>query len=375
MSNVVTTLLDFILDLLRNPEAAAEYDRDPAAAIQNAGLNVTPADVSASMAAVSDCSPVRGWEGGVSDHHPSHPYAPHHEYHPSGVEAAHRPPQQPEHCRDDHRDDHKPWDDHAQGQEMAVIQHVTHIENDITVTQIDASHSVWVNGDVNLLFGDHDVLNTGNGTVLSDVEAEKGSSIDVHNTPVDVSLEDSLNGSFNHADDGSIAGGSNNSVDNSDHSTTTTTNTTISSNGGDVANNTGSGTQHVGAETTIGDIDVKDNNLALGNGSQIADDGGQAADDGGVNADHGATVVNDSFNPEDSFNHPDVHVDDVNVVDTDGGTAVVGNELEVEHSFNGNDFAGGSIDESHDFLSDNAVAVDDSAAATDPTLELAHLGA
>src|SRR5690349_16542608 len=29
MSNVVTTLLDFILDLLRNPEAAAEYDRDP----------------------------------------------------------------------------------------------------------------------------------------------------------------------------------------------------------------------------------------------------------------------------------------------------------------------------------------------------------
>jgi hypothetical protein len=232
--------------------------------------------------------------------------------------------------------------------------------------------------------------------VLNDVEASKGGSIDIHNTPVSVSLEDSLNGSFNEAGDGGIAGGSNNSVDNSDksitsspgavlgdgnhvdnskddhsddHSTTTTTTTTISANG-DVANNTGSGTQHVGAETTIGDIDVKDNNLALGDGSQIADDGGQAADEGGINADHGATVVNDSFNPEDSFNHPDVHVDDVNVVDTDGGTAVVGNELEVEHSFNGNDFAGGNIDESHDFLSDNAVAVDDSAAATDPHLDL-----
>jgi hypothetical protein len=372
MSNVVTTLLDFILDLLRDPTAAAEYDRDPHAAIQNAGLDVSPADVSASMAAVSDCSPVRGWESGVSDyHHPVLSYAPQHEYHPQAVDAYHAQPR-PEHCDDDHKhDDHKPWEDHAQGQEMAVIQHVTHIENDITLTQIDASHSVWVNGDVNLLFGDHDILQTGSGTALNDVEAEKGGSIDVHNTPISVSLEDSLNGSFNEADNGAIAGGSHNSVDNStdDHSTTTTTTTNITGNSGDVANNTG-GDQHVGSETTIGDIDVKDNQLALGDGAQASGDGGQNAENGGINADDGAHVVNDSFNPEDSYNHPDVHVDDINVVDTDGGTAVVGNDLEVEHSFNGNDFAGGNIDESHDLLSDNAVAVDHAVAVTDPTLEL-----
>jgi len=62
MSNVVTTLLDFILYLLRDPAAAAEYDKDPEAALRAAGLHVvTPAQVSASMGMVADCSPVRGW--------------------------------------------------------------------------------------------------------------------------------------------------------------------------------------------------------------------------------------------------------------------------------------------------------------------------
>jgi hypothetical protein len=386
MSNVVTTLLDFILDLLRDPDAAADYERNPHAAIQNAGLTgVTPADVSSAMGMVSDCSPVRGWEGGVSDYHPSHPYAPRHEYqphhdhHPHGVEAYHPQPK-PEHCHDDdhkHHEDHKPWDDHAQGQEMAVIQHVTHIENDVTITEIDASHSVWVNGDVNLLFGEENVLNTGSGVLLNDVEAEKGGSIDIDNShvDVDVDLENSLNGSFNQADNGAIAGGSNNSVDNSSDDHSTTTNTNISGNTGDVANNTG-GDQHVGDETTIGDIEVKDNQVAVGDGAQASGDGGQNAENGGINADDGAHVVNDSFNPEDSFNHQDVdvNVDDVNLVDTDGGTAVVGNDLEVEHSFNGNDFAGGDIDESHDLLSDNAVAVDQAVAVTDPDVDLGLAG-
>src|SRR4051794_36244936 len=134
MSNVVTTLLDFILDLLRDPKAAADYAHDPDAAIANAGLTgVTQDDVSSAMGMVPACPRVRGWEGGVSTNPPSQPYAPHHEYqphqdyHPQGVEADPSYPQ-PEHCQDDGRkpyDDHKPWDDHGQGQEMAVIQHVT----------------------------------------------------------------------------------------------------------------------------------------------------------------------------------------------------------------------------------------------------------
>jgi hypothetical protein len=384
MSNIATTLLDFILDLLRDPQKAQEFNSDPHAALTSAGLGeVTPHDVTAVMPMVADCSPVRDWHGAVGGYHHYQPTGVS-DYHPRPVEHEqdHEHDQGVQGAEQCHDDDHKPapGPDHEpehQGQEYAVIQHLQYIQNNYSFTEIDASHSIWAGGDANVLFGDNNVLGT-NGSVVLDHATNLG-SIDVDNshTSVDVDVKDSFNGSFNSADgDGAVAGNGN-EVDDSTTTTTTTTTTSDShdttyDNFGDV-NQASEGSQAGTEGSQIGDnsLTISDNNVAVDgsqiaddggqaatNGGQNADDGGQVADDGGQNADHGGTTIDDSFNPTDSFDHTDtdtdvnVHVDDVNLVDDSPG-AVVGNDVDVDHSLNGNELAGDDIDHSHDFLSDN----------------------
>jgi hypothetical protein len=379
-TNVVTTLLDFILDLLRDPSAAQDFNADPHAALASAGLSdVGPADVNAVMPMLADCSTVRDWSGGSSGggHHPRpvdhSDDEPAHQPPPPADDSDHgHEPPYPGHGGDHEQDGHE-----QDGHEYAVIQHLQYIQNTYSITEIDASHSVWVGGDVNVLFGDDNVLATNGAVALGEGGLPGDISVDNSSTDVDVRVDDSFNGSFNDVDGDGNAIGTDNEVDNSSTTTTTTmtTTTTITDSGntgsyddtlgGDV--NTAGGDVNTGTQTTIGDIEVKDNNVAV-NGGQIADDGGQAADDGGQNADDGGTTIDDSFDPTDSFDHTDtdveVHVDDVNVVDDSDG-AVVGNDLAVEDSFDDNQFAGEDIDQSQDHLSDNFSENDLSTELTD----------
>src|SRR3954452_21376633 len=63
MTNIVTTLLDFILALLRDPPTAAESNVAPHPALASARLTgVTADDVNAALPMVADCSPVRDWQ-------------------------------------------------------------------------------------------------------------------------------------------------------------------------------------------------------------------------------------------------------------------------------------------------------------------------
>jgi hypothetical protein len=58
MTNLATTLLDFILDLLRDEEAAAAFQADPEAALEAAGLgDLCSADVDAVLPALIDFAP------------------------------------------------------------------------------------------------------------------------------------------------------------------------------------------------------------------------------------------------------------------------------------------------------------------------------
>ncbi|MGY1807535.1 IniB N-terminal domain-containing protein [Blastococcus sp. SYSU D00669] len=415
MSNLVVSLMDFILDLLRDPKAAADFERDPHAALESAGLaGTTPADVDAAMGAMADCSPVRDWDGGHG--YGGHGYGGHGYGHkPDRDDDDHvagwsRPwKRDDDDCDDDHKphvapwrghdddcdDDHEPhhgqapWhgDNDGHGHEIAVIQHLQYIQHTYT---IDKSTDVWVNGDVNVLFGDDNVLATNGAVALGEVEDVHELDIDTTNIDVDVKIEDSFNGSFNENNgDGNVNGVGNhvdNSEDNSEDNDTTTITVddinlgdhsgnnegaTNSGNEDSVVGNSGStvengdGDQHIGDSTEVGPITVSDVNVAT-NGGQIAEQGGQNADEGGVNASDGGHVVNDSFNPENSFNDEeyDVEVEDLSVV-VDSPDAVVGNDLSIED----NNLAGGDIDDSEDVLSENAVAVDH-AAANSGDLEL-----
>ena len=65
MSTLASTLLDFILDLFRDPQKAAAYEADPQGALDAAGLSdSTPADVADLAPMVSDFATVGGWSGG-----------------------------------------------------------------------------------------------------------------------------------------------------------------------------------------------------------------------------------------------------------------------------------------------------------------------
>ena len=59
MANITTALLDFLMGLLRNPQAGADFAADPDTALANAGLQgICAADVDAVLPVALDFSPV-----------------------------------------------------------------------------------------------------------------------------------------------------------------------------------------------------------------------------------------------------------------------------------------------------------------------------
>ena len=70
MANITTALLDFLMGLLKSPEAGAAFAADPDAALQNAGLQgICAADVDAVLPVALDFSPVgnREYDTGGND--------------------------------------------------------------------------------------------------------------------------------------------------------------------------------------------------------------------------------------------------------------------------------------------------------------------
>jgi len=290
MTTLASSILDFILDLFRDPEAAKAYEEDPVAALSDAGLgDVDPADVDALLPMVAaDHSPAYGGDSCGDDDKG-------HGHHPKPVD---------HHDDDDEDHDHggKPHNDwNGHGHEAAVIHNVKYVENhysysstDVDV-EIDASHGIWAGGDVYAIWGEDNVIATGGSVAAGDDVEDVSVDNSVDNsdnsvTDVDVEIEDSFN---------------------EDDSTTTTTTTTITDSnvavdGGKVEDN----------DTDIDtDIEVEDSF----NGSTVA--GGDV--DQSTNTDVDVEV-------EDSFNGNTVAGDDVDqstTTDTDV-------EIEVEDSFN-----------------------------------------
>jgi hypothetical protein len=117
MSTLTSTLLDFILSLLRDPEAAQSFSDHPEQALSDAGLgDVCGADVQALMPMLSDYAPA-----GVSPYHSAGSYKPQ-----SG------------------RDSYQQGPEHDGGYQ--AIEHIKYVQQNYSYhpTQVlDFSHSVW----------------------------------------------------------------------------------------------------------------------------------------------------------------------------------------------------------------------------------------
>ena len=333
MSNITSTLLDFILSLLKDPQQAQAFNAHPEQALSDAGLSdVCGADVQAIMPMLSDYAP-----SGVSPYHHSS-YAPSYEKHSQS------------------RDSYQHAPEHQGGYQ--AIEHIKYVQQNYTYTHtqtLDFSHSVWgdqynvwaddsavaINGGV--AAGDDikdseikAVNNTGDGSAVgfgTHVDntdsfnhisnSGDGATVGIGNSPdysgafnsnsgdgAAVGYENDTTDSGNHADDGSVAGsgsmddsnnsadhgansGANGSVDNSNHDSNNS-----ADNGGVSGENGYADNSH----TDVGPIDV--------GGVAIAGETATAGEDNTVTS-HSAGVVqagddithslDDNFSPSDNF--------------------------------------------------------------------------
>ena len=331
MTNLATTLLDFILELLRNPSAAAEFNADPQGALASAGLqDVTPDDVHAVLPMLADCSPVRNWavHDGAAPHEAR--WQPQHAEHGAPVHTA---------AWDRDRVDHHD----GEGHEYAVIKHLQTIQNTYTITETHDSHDVWAHGDATVLFGN-------DSTLLSNVKADdsfNGSLNDDHS----VTHTNEVNGNGNVTGEGNDvhAENSGNTIGEMDKGS-------VLGNGNDVDNSSdshdlsardiqfGGNSIHATDSENVGSTNVDGENNALGAHSQVTADSTVAGHD--VIQD--STVAGHDANSGEQISVGHVAIGDT--YDVDAHTAVV--DSTVDHS----DVAGGGIDESEHLFSDNEVS-------------------
>jgi hypothetical protein len=350
MSNVATSLLDFILDLLSDPEAAADFQEDPEAALEDAGLgDLCAGDVDAILPMLADYAPV-GIGGGSrnsgndeDDENDDSTYG-----------------HKPAHGRNDDEDEdddedhghhsdhgHKDDDDHDG---YLAIEHIKHIQNHYTyspTTTIDASHSVW--GDSYKIWAEDDAVVAVNGAIAA--------GDDVEDSDIDNSVRDSYNEIDVEGDGNAV--GRDNEVTNKD-----SFNTEIDlENVGNTHTQEGTGNV-IGDDNDVDndvdnssvDVDIKDVNLALGDGSVAGSEDVNTANNSLGTVQDVEVDVDDSFNEDNSTN-----VDFDESFNEDDSTTV-----ELDDSFNEENSV--EIDES---FNENAVAVDNALATVgDTTTEL-----
>ena len=239
MANLATSLLDFILDLLRDPETAAEFEAAPEATLAAAGLDdVCPADIQNAKLVLDEMPPA-----GVS------PAAAAGAVAPAAAGAA------PVLATTTQVSPASAPDDTD-----SVVEQLRYIQQTFTYnanTTIDARDSVWAGKDVYQIFGDDAVVATGDGIAAGD---------DVDDVEIDrsVEIEDSFNidDSFNPENSGNTQTGTGNvnghgadvDLDNSGNEVDDSTGVVIG-NGGEIENATSGNGNVVGNEL---DLEVED---------------------------------------------------------------------------------------------------------------------
>ncbi|HEY2762866.1 MAG TPA: IniB N-terminal domain-containing protein [Pseudonocardiaceae bacterium] len=222
---MATTLMDFILGLLRDNDAKAAFNANPEKALHDAGLGgVCGQDVADAMSYVAEYHPVSfvgDREYNVGNSHISQSGEGHH----SG--AGHQP------------DSH----DTAVHQLEYVTNNYSYVDSHDTVIDKSVNQEIWNKGILTQSFDDHSVTATDHSVAAGhDIEGSNvatgdhditGNGNNVGNTTT--TYDHSINGSFNGnnlADHGSVAGNGN------DGNVTNPAQSTVATNGGEADNST-----------------------------------------------------------------------------------------------------------------------------------------
>ncbi len=263
--NMTQSLLDFILNLMRDGDAKAAFVANPDKALADAGLsNVCSEDVSDAMSYVSEYHPVSFVGGDRAYNVGNSEFAPHTSN--RGGDDHHEGGYRPEHFEG--------------GSHAAAVQQLEYITNNYsydnshdTVIDKSVNQEIWNKGDLTQSFNDNSVTATDgsvaagrniNGDVANGHDNVVGHDNSVGNTDnsQDHSIRDSFH-STNNADNGGIAGGHN------DGAVTNPTNSNVATNGGkvDASSHTDSSITEIDSNNTktVTDIDNHDQSVHINN--------------------------------------------------------------------------------------------------------------
>jgi ribosomal protein L31E len=178
---VADALIEFILSLLRDPAAAAQFDEDPDASLAERGLsNVSHADVCAVAPVIIDREPVVPVNAAVS---------------PSA----------------------RPSSDPAINEIRNLVNNFAYVDDRDTVVDQSVNQNIWADGDVTQVFDQEAVIASGDDAIAA------GDDVDIDQTQ-----DDSTH--INAGDDVNMGNDTTTSVvDGSNNTTTDTTTTTDAS--------------------------------------------------------------------------------------------------------------------------------------------------
>jgi len=326
MTTVASSLLDFILRLFNDEDAAARYHDDPSGELARAGLQgVTPADVDAVAAMETDLAPLSAGAGCGVDDKEHHAVAP----------VRHEDRYDDDDDDKDHAKDHdhgRQPEQHHGGHETAVIQHVENSYN--TTTEVEIEHAIWAGGDAYAIWGDDVVLATGGSVAAGD--DVKDVTVD-HSVDLDVDVEDSFNDNSTDVEGTGNAVGAGAEVEDSFNTEVDVEDSFNVENSGNTQHGTGNvvGEGNAVDNSTDNSVDVElENSLnqVEGSSNNIGEDNESHDESTDLDLD---VEVEDSFNTDNSI------------------------DAEFEESFNTD-----SSTEIEESFNDNAIAVDEAIANT-----------
>lgn len=147
LATIADALIEFILSLLKDPDAAAEYDKDPEGTLASAGLSGCTAEDVRAVAPI------------IVDRPDVHPHPNPHPPHPG-------PPKPPVE------------------KEIWNIANNFHIDNRATIVDQSVNQNIWANGDVNQIFDQEANVASGDHSTAA------GEDATVDNSETDVTVGD-----------------------------------------------------------------------------------------------------------------------------------------------------------------------------------------
>jgi hypothetical protein len=305
MPDTSNSLLDFILSLLSDSEAAAEFYADPDGALKSAGLgDVCGDDVHSVLPLVLDYAPVSvKHDGGGRDHDKDHKDYDRDDKDHKDYDRDHK--DHKDYDRDHHGKDYDKDRDHDDHD--GAVKEIHNILNNYTYnvddrdTYVDQSvnQDIWAKGDVKQYFDNDSVIASGDGAVAAGGD-----------------VEGVITGDGNVVGDGNVTGdrnivGDENEVGNTDIEDSFNTDNSVDVSGD--GNAVGEGNTVDNSEVEV-DVEVEDS----------------------FNTDNSDNSINDSFDDNDlSTDNSDNSTTDNSV--NDSGNTDVDVEVEVEDSFQDND--------------------------------------